>query len=340
MSCQNHHKQRGISIIEIMISIAISLILLAGIMQIMFTNKQTYRVQEAFARLQENGRFAVNFLAKDIRMAGFFGCSSAVDAPNNIVDLDQDGVADAISNFNGNGLSGYEYANLPLALNSTVSLAAADVLSNTDIIQIKRATNTGLNIDEPSYQNDANIKLDPVLAQGMFAQNDILFVTDCQASDIFAATGVSVNGNGANSHLDISHGNNANLDPKLSRIYQNDAEVMKMVSHLYYLGTNSAGEPALFRASLGNNGAIAKEELVEGVEDLQLLYGEDTTGDHVVNVYEDASSVSDFTKVVSVRITLTVRTIEDNIAAQTTAAGDKRLRRTFTTSVTIRNRVV
>jgi len=75
----SRYTQGGISVVEIMVSIAISLILLAGVMQIMFTNKQTYRVQEAFARLQENGRFAMDFLAKDIRMAGFIGCGSLVD---------------------------------------------------------------------------------------------------------------------------------------------------------------------------------------------------------------------------------------------------------------------
>ena len=331
-------KQTGVSVIEIMVSIAISLILLAGVMQIMLTNKHTYRVQEAFARLQENGRFAIDFLAKDIRMAGFFGCGSGANAPNNIVDLDQDGIADEVASFSGNGLSGFEYSGLPLVLNSSTNLISTDVLPNTDIIKITRGTNAGLHISEPSYQNDANIKLDPVLAQGMFSQDDILFVTNCEASDIFATTGVSVSG-GANSHLDISHAANANLTSHLSKVYQDDAEVMKMVSHYYYVGTNSAGVPALFRASLGNNASILKEELVEGIEDLQLLYGEDTDDDRVVNVYADAGSVTDFTKVISIRITLTVRTIEDNIASQTTAAGDKRLRRSFTTSVTIRNRL-
>lgn len=112
-----------------------------------------------------------------------------------------------------------------------------------------------------------------------------------------------------------------------------------MISHLYYLGTNAAGQPALFRASLGNNGSITIEELVEGIEDLQLLYGEDINGDGVVNVYVDAASVTDFTRVINLRLSITARTLEDNIASQTTAAGDKRLRRTFTTSINIRNRV-
>ncbi|MGD8594164.1 MAG: PilW family protein [Gammaproteobacteria bacterium] len=330
------NRQSGISIVEIMVGIALSLILLAGVMQIFLTNKQTYRVQEAFSRLQENGRYAMEFLSKDLRMAGFFGCASAIDEPENLVDFDKNGTADAIAGFTGNGLSGFEHADLPLVLNSTTNLTAAEVLPNTDIIQIKRGTNTGLYIADPALRDDAAIQLDPVLAAGMFAEDDVLFVTDCEAADIFAATGV---GNGGG-YVTISHANDANLGPKLSKVYQQDAEVMKMVSHLYYLGTNSAGVPALFRASLGNNGAIITEELVEGVEDLQLMYGEDTNDDGVVNVYVDSAAVADFTKVLNIRLTVTVRTIEDNIASQITAAGDKRLRRTFTTSVTIRNRVI
>ena len=329
------NRQSGISIVEIMVGVALSLILLAGVMQIFLTNKQTYRVQEAFSRLQENGRYAMQFLAKDIRMAGFFGCASAIDEPTNLVDFDKNGTADAIASFSGNGLSGFEHSDLPLVLNSTTTLTAANVLSNTDIIQIKRATNTGLYIADPAARDDANIKLDPVLASGMFAEDDVLFVTDCEAADIFAATGV---GNGGG-YTNISHANDANLGPKLSKVYQNDAEVMKMVSNLYYLGTNSAGVPALFRASLGNNGSILTEELVEGIEDMQLMYGEDTDNDGVVNVYVDSALVADFTKVLNIRLTITVRTVEDNIASQTTAAGDKRLRRSFTTSVAIRNRM-
>jgi type IV pilus assembly protein PilW len=122
-------------------------------------------------------------------------------------------------------------------------------------------------------------------------------------------------------------------------VYQDDAEVMKMVIHTYYLDTNSAGVPALFRASMGTNASINKEELVEGIEDMQLLYGVDTDDDNVVNKYVTSALVPDFSDVVTVRITLTVRTIEDNIAGEVTLEGDRRLRRKFTTSIAIRNRV-
>jgi type IV pilus assembly protein PilW len=333
MMMQPKHTQSGISVVEIMVGVAISLILLAGVMQIFLTNKQTYRVQEAFSRLQENGRYAIQFLAQDIRMAGFFGCASGVDNPKNIVNLDGDSDADEIAEFTGNGLTGLQTSDLPLTLNATTTLSS--VYGSSDILQIKRSSNSGIHIDGPMTALSAAIKLDPATATGVFQVNDILFVTDCEKADIFAATSVTPLGG----YINIAHANTNNLGNFLQKVYQEDAEIMKMVVNTYYLDTNSAGVPALFRASMGNNASIATEELVEGVENMQLLYGVDTDDDSVVNKYVTSAGVSDFSDVVTVRITLTIRTIEDNIARELTAQGDKRLRRNFTTSIAIRNRV-
>jgi type IV pilus assembly protein PilW len=326
-------KQSGISVVEIMISVAISLILLAGVMQIFLTNKQTYRVQEAFSRLQENGRYAIQFLSQDIRMAGFFGCASGVDNPKNIVNLDGDAVADDIAEFTGNGLTGLQASDLPLTLNSSTTLTS--VYGSSDILQIKRSSNSGIHVDGPMTALSTPIKLDPATATGVFQVNDILFVTDCEKADIFAVTSVTPLGG----FINIAHANTNNIGNFLQKIYQDDAEVMKMVINTYYVDTNSAGVPALFRASMGNNASIATEELVEGVENMQLLYGIDTDDDSVVNKYVTSAGVADFSDVVNVRITLTIRTIEDNIARELTPEGDKRLRRNFTTSIAIRNRV-
>ncbi len=66
--------QNGMTLIEIMIALLIGAFLLGGILQVFVGTKQTNRVQENLSRLQENGRFAMSFLAKDIRMAGYWDC--------------------------------------------------------------------------------------------------------------------------------------------------------------------------------------------------------------------------------------------------------------------------
>lgn len=65
--------QRGLSIIELLIAMVMGLSLAAGVMQVYVGNTQTERDQEARARMQENGRFAINFLARELRMAGYLG---------------------------------------------------------------------------------------------------------------------------------------------------------------------------------------------------------------------------------------------------------------------------
>ena len=82
------------TLVEIMVALTISLILLAGVMQIFLASKQTYRMQDGMSRLQENARFALHFLDQDLRMAGYHGCSSLSAQPNNIVDLNGDGTPD------------------------------------------------------------------------------------------------------------------------------------------------------------------------------------------------------------------------------------------------------
>lgn len=63
--------QVGFSVVEIMISLVLGLLVVAGVSQIYLGSKQSYRLNEAQSRLQEDGRFALEYLARNIRVAGF-----------------------------------------------------------------------------------------------------------------------------------------------------------------------------------------------------------------------------------------------------------------------------
>ncbi|RDH45522.1 PilW family protein [Zooshikella ganghwensis] len=65
------NKQSGLSLIELMIALVLGLLLLAGVLQVFLGSSQTYRLTGDLARAQENGRFALDMLARDIRMAGY-----------------------------------------------------------------------------------------------------------------------------------------------------------------------------------------------------------------------------------------------------------------------------
>ncbi|MFQ5487383.1 MAG: PilW family protein [Gammaproteobacteria bacterium] len=335
------YRQHGMTLVEIMVALTISMVLLTGVVEIMLSSKQTYRIQEGLARLQENARFASQFLSEDLRMAGFSGCSSAA-APNNISDLNGDGIPDASFDFSTDGLQGFEYADLPINLTATDTLTSAEVAANTDIIVLMYGSaNESLQLAGNLTADNANIQLTQT---NIFDANDILFITDCTNSDIFAATNVSNGG----AKTTIAHANSVNIDNKLSKAYGTDTMVMSLVKVAYYIGTNAAGIPSLFRKRMvGAN--MQAEELVEGVEDFQILYGEDLDGDGVANRYVNATNVGNFANVASVRFALLMQTpdeVDSQLDTDTYTlldtvvdpADDRRLRRIFSTTIKLRNR--
>ena len=135
---------------------------------------------------------------------------------------------------------------------------------------------------------------------------------------------------------------------------------MRIQSTLFYVGKRGADEtnpPALFRRSFGSDGLPeTAEELVEGVESIQLLYGisEAQSANSSVQAYLTADKVSDFSRVVSVRLNLLMQSVDYTqslsnqgyefngvVYAALGSAGlpaDRRLRRGFSATYYLRNR--
>lgn len=65
------YKQRGLSIVELMVALVLSLVVMFVTTSIYVSNKQTYRFLDQYSMLQENGRFAIYFLREHILQAGF-----------------------------------------------------------------------------------------------------------------------------------------------------------------------------------------------------------------------------------------------------------------------------
>ena len=131
----------------------------------------------------------------------------------------------------------------------------------------------------------------------------------------------------------------------LSKVYGADATVFNVQQIAYSIATGSEGEPALFR-----NG----DEYLDGIEDFQVLYGEDTdgfgtAGSGIANYYVPASQVVDMNNVVSIRFAVVTRSQDDNLTGgalqsyevlgEAKKAQDQRIRQTYMSTVTIRNRL-
>lgn len=381
---------KGFSLVELMVAITIGLIILAVISTVFVSSKKTYRVQEALSRLQENGRYAIDFMGRDMRMAGYMGCICGGTTINTIANS----VAGlTLLNTTTNppsldGIIGYEQASVPT---SGFPVLRAEVKANTDVVEIQHfSTNSAKVITPGSVLNAAiHIQGNPL----NFQTDEVLVVTNCVNADFFQATTVSA-GSG---DVAITHANSNNTANFTFGLYgpDNGSELLRLESSVYYIGTGTAGyacpASSLCRKHLGfylatdgnrfctnaTTGTIqgyCVEQVAEGVEDLQILYGVNTTNNNhnTADKFVDAASITTnncttntacWPNVVSARINLLLRTVDPTVSpenittypssqitlfngspptitAGSTTAPARALRRVYTETITLRNRAL
>ncbi|MGR9107599.1 MAG: PilW family protein [Gammaproteobacteria bacterium] len=352
---QNHRgraTQYGLTMIELMIAMLLGLLVTGGIIQVFVASKQSYNLQEGQSRLQENGRLAMTFLPREIRMADFNGCGSRARVNTNIranqtvncppsqtscpPDLDP-----SLFDLNG-GVGGLD--NVP----SGTLVAGTIVVPGTDTIDIQFAgTCNGYLVGNMDARN-ANIQINGKNTCNL-KQGWPYMINDCLDADIFRAQSVNKN----DTKESVAHPNSLNIDSFLSKNFQADAEIFTLQSITYFIALNPIGNKSLYRRDNYNG---LTEEIVEGVEDMQIVYGEDTDEDGTPNYYVDAATVTAMQNVVSVKVSLLLRSLADgNITSKpvtytyngttyndgTTPAPliDRQLRKVLTSTVTLRNRL-
>jgi type IV pilus assembly protein PilW len=346
-------RQRGLSITELMVSVAISVAVLSALTYVYVGSRGAYRTNEALARVQETGRFALEWIARDLRSAGYMGCLSR-GAEITFYSNPKPALLPA-----GNTLFGYENGQgfvrtppNPRPNPTTIDHVRGDVvvMHSIDVSRTARV------VEDTDVVN-ANIKINQ---NPGFVQGEFLVVTDCERAAVFTLTP------GGNATT-LAHAANVNggLDTSDHRINPpfraaSRAFVARFGSSPtgYFIGNNRAGRPSLYRFSSSGAGARA-EEVAENIEDLELLYGVDANDDGTVDSYLTADGVTaagQWNRVLSVRISLVAVSAEtaatagdqvvylrdtdgDTVVDPQAPGADRRLRQVFTTTVALRNRL-
>ncbi|MED5388442.1 MAG: PilW family protein [Pseudomonadota bacterium] len=350
---QWHGRQKGIGLVEIMVALVIGSLLVAGVVQIFVSNRQAYDLQGELAKLQENGRFAFQFLTEDLRMAGYMGCSRNLEVGNNLNNPDQ-----YAYELDGEPLIGFYVDSSGNLSGATIptGLDLGTLTPNTDVVMIRRAGDGAVDL-RPPYRDQAK-PANTLVLQGHDLQiGDIVVISDCTDATIVQLTGSSNDGN--NSAIVHAATNNSKLVPgnstkDLGHNYGEGATVSRMLNVIYYIDDGVDGSPALFRKV----GTSASEELMGGVEEFRLTYGLDTNQDGTLDtkymtakeIDDDLSSAVDWSNVIAVRMDVLMR--GDSAAVVDTGSGqnlvfagsvvnykDGFLRQGMSSTVTVRNRV-
>lgn len=323
-------KMRGVSLIELMVALAIGALLLVGLIQVFSASRMAYQMSSGMARTQENGRFAVDYLQRDLRMAGHMGCvndqsrflpgntfgsrlalsstfltsstsSNYSEALYDALRFDR-----AIEGFEANGTA--PGGSRTLTTTPTLATAASawapavstqifnamnagagKPIVGSDVIILRYFSPNGAQVTGFAPGTPTTMNVDSsqvaVLQESAATRPLLLGIADCMNAAVFQATAfsnagaITVGSSGATFNRDTLSGNESFV---VGQAYVYRAEVV-----VYYVGLNAGGNPALYRMRfIGDNAGApvaapvaVKEELVEGVESLQLRYGQDSFTD-------------------------------------------------------------
>jgi type IV pilus assembly protein PilW len=264
----SNRKQTGLTIVELLVAMAIQFILLAGMVYVYTNSKVMFTVNEQLSRVQENGRYATDALLYDIRMAGYAGCRSIKEIIPNII-------ANSPPVFASLSDSLIVYEDGAGWTNPTTLIRVA----GSDVITLQSSRGSGVSLTGNMAADNANIQI-ASNPDGLDA-NDLILISDCSNADLFRATGVS---NGT--PVTITHAQSTNTSNRLAKAYQDDAQIMSFDAHTYFIAIGANGEPGLYQHSFSSNTATL---LAEGIENMQLLLAEDTSGDQEPDIYVTAS---------------------------------------------------
>lgn len=346
--------QTGLSLVELMITLALSSALILGIFTVYVDSTKTGRLSNSLARVQESSRIAVDILARDLRMVGFQGCSDPSDVNMNII-------ADnpPTSDFLQTTLRVWEVTGPNWADGTDLDGTSieSDAVVGSDVIAVQRGESVPIEITGNMSDTNANIQVTGQTE--LFGQNDMVLISDCENADLFRISSQPDSNTWA-------HANNVNEGNRLSQAYNDSARIMRFSHNVFYVRdtgrVDNSGNPirALYRArnNLLNSAApdFQIDELVEGVENMQVLLGEKlSTGNLRFRAADHAGL--DFTAVGAVQVGLLLsdaeavrddldtgsyalpgETIGPASGGGVTHPEDRRLRRTFETTVTLRNR--
>lgn len=260
--------QRGISLIELMISVAVGLVILAAVAVVFASSNRARLETERTSRQIENGRYAMQLIGDDLRVAGFLAeFDPSVLSTSTLTAMPEPCLT--------------ELAELRAALpihvqgvdnGGTVPTCLSDVKTGTDILVVRRASSCVAG----STNCDA------------FAAGTPHF----QASRCTPATGGTELAFAAATNADYA-ANWYALDTSQSNLTRTRtnctavADIRRYRTHIYFVANNNNsgdGVPTLKRAELGAGG-FTIVPLVEGIESLHFEYGIDTNCDGAPNVY-------------------------------------------------------
>lgn len=393
--------QRGVSLIELMVAITIAMLVTLGLIQIFGASRASSQMQEGLSRVQENGRFITQQMQRQFRMVGYSGCAADSERVKN--DTSVNHMLNAST-----GLVASEYRFQRPVEGFTVGTSttpseltdeAADLVGNNDALVLRTVGEQGIPVFSRRLNgNDLWVTIPAVVqAPDVIAAGNvpaIYALENCVRADFFEA---SINSSqltayglgGLNVYNPTDGGPWSALAAGKSLLdtlvatgtitgvaaapRELDYELHRAEYAAFYIKNNAEGVPSLYVRRFERTGDPtslgAAEELVSGVDGMQLRFGFDDSAeiDGTVDEFLTAEGVigaatteaeedARWRRVLSIRVALLLRseqragvsgTESDGSTARTfdllgvtvTPPNDGRMRQVYETTIAVRNRI-
>ncbi|MDR2365459.1 MAG: PilW family protein [Zoogloeaceae bacterium] len=324
-------RARGFSLVELMVSMAIGLIVLSAVFYSYIGGRSSYRLNEEIARLQENGRVVMDMLEKDLRMASYSGCSG-------LGRLRARGELSAIRNGMRVGVYADKIPGTVLGEEAYSLRVVAPVLETGIAADVSAGSPSVVLTD---WSED-------------IGQGAAMGIYDCGAGELFRIDAVS----GSDATVTLDAAPTRDVSAEIGRVFvlrKNGADDADVGTLYDIVDVEAPGPGGGTVGALRRNG----EELLTGVEAFRVCLGRGNAygasyGESQIDGYSRAEAVDTDTereRVVSVQVDLLLAStssvaLEVEETQSFSLCGgddftrtDRRLRKLFSTTVSLRNKL-
>lgn len=359
--------QRGLSLVELMISITLGLVLMTGVVQMLVASMTVAGTQQGLSRIQETGRFATEFVGRDLRMAANYGCLNVRDFTSDSAIKYK--IFDGTTYVAGNGLHrdmtvgmrGYN-ASSTLAADKLPNGIATDlgpttsftVKAGSDVLVIRGANERGILLQKANPSTATEVygyTKDGVVANGCvegFCSGGFAVVSNCANGRVIK---LSVAPTVATNKVTLTHADSWDVSATgpVTDKYE-DGTIYPVHTIVYFVATSllPAGNttPGLWQR-VDNGTAV---EVLQNVENMSIRYRPAQSGAVPIPAFVTAANVAQWEDINSVEIEFLVRgdnpkNLEEpqpytfrNVTT-TPAAGDQYLRQVFKSTYTLRSKI-
>lgn len=308
--------QRGLSLVEVMVTLAIGMVVTLGIVGIMGINQQNLRITEGLSESQENARMAFELIARDVRQARDTSCGPVSGIPTNLNNAWW-GQWRPILGFGGT--------------TATTAIATGDGagqrVAGTQALQLQGSGETGIiNVKDTKFENN-KIKLQATVDS---LGSGPIILCNLQTASLHTATAADDGKITPSPAVVVTDTDNPPF------------QVARLTAVTWYIGNNgraTEGGRSLYRVRLQPDGNPITEEILPGVVDLSVRYHAKNANDFT----STAPTTPDAWNLVNaIELTLTTESTQRNVTSEAASGSelvgsDGRMRRQITHVISLRN---